>query len=176
MPSESAWICLICSVSHASAAALSLALAGNALAGCGSDAAATPIKATPTKAAFIAKADAACHRYDSRIAALPPPPGNPRHPTKTRLRAAVPYLTKVHKLEHSESKALHALGTPSQDAATFSHALADFDASTAHSRDAVTAARAGNIAGFETAFAATQTAYKRAGVPARQFGLKTCFS
>ena len=88
--------------------------------------------------------------------------------------AAAVYLAKRAAIGQSESQALHALGTPTQDSATFARMIAALRASGIAQTDALSAARANNPSGFTAAFLRGQSAGQQSGMLAKQFGLRVC--
>lgn len=140
------------------------------LAACGGD----NSKKRAAKADFIARADAICAQYEPQLRALPRPRFNPIQATAADMPAAAAYVTQRIPIAERESAALHALGTPSQDASTFKRALAGFDSTISVARDELIATRAGEVGRFKRDFNRERSAGVQASRLTGRFGLRVC--
>jgi hypothetical protein len=121
-----------------------------AAAGCGSSGSTTSGSKTVPKAQIISRGDAICSKLDKSIGSGPNI--DPAKATGKQLVGLAPFLTKSADVISSEVSQVSALGKPDKDAALFNQVLADGRTAASYSREAATAAVAGNRSGFLAAF------------------------
>lgn len=153
---------------RSAATAVSAAVAVGSLAACGDR---TRTLAVPT---LVARANATCAAYATRVEALTAPAFDPGSATAAQLGAAGRYLDRAVPLLQSEQASIEAIGTPRTDRSLYASVLT---ALAAHVRDeaaARDAAHARNLHAFRAAVATDKQDSTRLAGVAQQFGLNRC--
>jgi hypothetical protein len=164
----------------AAAIAVSLGLAGAA--GCGGDdgapgGAATGAAAAPTRAAFIAEADAVCRRTNVRIAATNARIAQiNRTATSEReaLAEAAPLLAETSAAQRESVGEIRALEPPDGDEAAVARIVAGIEQQVATVGQVADAARSGDAARVRALGAELQTTRTRVRGLFQGYGFEVC--
>ena len=135
-----------------------------------------PSGAPPTKAAFVAKANAICKSVNDASAKLSPPSSDPTKVKSTDLPAWNQFLLKVLPYGQQQQSQLKALTAPAGDQTTVASIFAKGDQVLADVQALQSAAAAGNVNAFETAFKKSETDGSAADQAASSYGLTQCGS
>jgi hypothetical protein len=156
-------------------AALLVLVIAVALGGCGgggSDGG----SAGPSQQDVIERGDAVCRRTTAQITALSSPEALTRgtSPTKADLPALAEYFVKVATLQRRGVTELRRIDVPVRDRATVRTILDGVQSSVDALEAAVTAARAGDLAGFQARYNDAVQTTSRAASAASRYGFKVC--
>lgn len=149
-----------------SVALSALCVAG--LAGCGKQHPASPV------ATVVEHDNAICTAYARRVSDIAAPSFDPSQATAKDLPAAAKYLDELVPLMHAQREEIRSAGKPNASIALYASILAALDAVIHDEEVARTAAHAGDLQAFRSAYRAdTADATHLSGV-AHQFGLNAC--
>jgi hypothetical protein len=152
--------------------AAALAAVALVVAGCGGDDNKKSSSAAPTKAQYIAKADAICaiakaktKSYNDQLDALP---GN------AQIKDTVPLLQGGLTTSRTASVKLHALKRPTEDKAMLDSYLASLDDTLVAGEKLVAAAKTNSFKAVQAAGGANPTLKANRRRIAKQYGFKHC--
>jgi len=141
-----------------------------AVAGCGDDKKSSSAK--PTKADYIAKADAICaagktqaRPYKKQLDSLP---------ADAQIKDTVPAVQGELKVSRDSTAKLRALAAPSEDKATLARYLALLDKALVAGNQLIAAARTNDIAKVKQVGAANPALRSERKQVAKQYGFKHC--
>jgi hypothetical protein len=154
-------------------AALLVAIVAAGLSACGGgsgDGSTTTI----AKADLVKRGDAVCSKFEAQLAKVEAPRFDPANPTQAQLPAAASAYGQLVPIERAQSQALHSLGEPDADAATYRQALAALDAGIEAEATAVEAGQRGDLATFKRAIATSNPRFAEAGKLIQDVGFNAC--
>lgn len=128
----------------------------------------------PTVATIVKHDNAICSEYAQRLIKIATPAFDPGRATAKDMPAAAKYLDQLVPLMRAQQHEITSAGRPSASIDLYTSVLDALDAVIHDEQSAQTAAHAGNLHAFQSAYRTDAAEATRLSAVAHQFGLTVC--